>query len=117
MDNLVRMPARDRRPADANPPPRIPEPVHDRMEFIGCRVVVACPNRRWLQDMRAVSNVTADERGRPVVHLVPEGEWYLLALTGSYSDGTITSKVETHPAHRVYVEVLHEAFSAASTLT
>ncbi len=86
------------------------------MHFLGERLILAT-RHGWRHNLRAVSNVYEDDHGALMVNLVPEGEWYLLALAGRFSDGTVHSKIETHPAAKVFVEVLQAGFSADSTLT
>ncbi|WP_449065242.1 hypothetical protein [Planomonospora algeriensis] len=98
------------------PPARVPVPATADIDFIGERVVVLTRHGAWRQDLRAVSGVHASERGRPQVRLVPEAEWYLLATTGRFSDGTTHSKIEVHPAERVWVEVLQPDARDASIL-
>ncbi|WP_433542085.1 hypothetical protein ACQP10_38005 (plasmid) [Streptosporangium sandarakinum] len=83
----------------------------------GERVILLTCHGRWRHDLRAVSNPYANERSQLVIDLAPEAEWYLLAALGRFSDGTVTGKVETHPVHRVWVEVLQETLSDASALT
>ncbi|MFD9947701.1 hypothetical protein ACFWYW_46455 [Nonomuraea sp. NPDC059023] len=103
-----------RHPVD--PPARVPVPVDERMHVLGERVIVRTRHGAWKQNLRAVSNVHDDDRGHLVISVLDEGEWYLLARTGRFSDGTTTSMIQTHRASRVWVEVLQETFSAASAL-
>ncbi|MFI9845104.1 hypothetical protein ACIHFD_49355 [Nonomuraea sp. NPDC051941] len=105
-----------RRKSPAAPPPRVPVPVDEHMHLLGERVVLRT-RRGWRQHLRAVSNVHEDDDGRMVINVLDEGEWYLLARAGRFSDGTTHSMIETHPAGRVWVEVLQPEFSEATTLT
>ncbi|MEU4331374.1 hypothetical protein [Nonomuraea dietziae] len=86
------------------------------MHLVGERVILLTRSGAWRHDLRAASNPQADQRGRLQIRLVPEQEWYLLAATGRFSDGSLDSKIETHRADRVWVEVLQPVTRDVSTL-
>ncbi|GAA2692005.1 hypothetical protein [Nonomuraea recticatena] len=86
------------------------------MHLVGERLILLTRSGSWRHDLRAASNPHADDRGRLVIRLMPEAEWYLLASTGRFSDGTLHSKIETHRADRVWVETLQPATGDASIL-
>ncbi|MER5322357.1 hypothetical protein [Streptosporangium roseum] len=87
------------------------------MAILGERLVLQTRHGAWRHNLRAVSNPHQGESGQLTVSVVPEAEWYALALTGSFTDGTTTGMIRNHPADRLWVEVLQEAFSDASALT
>ncbi|WP_206207592.1 hypothetical protein [Thermobispora bispora] len=94
------------------PPPRIPVPVEETMQITGERVIMGTPGGTWRHDLRATSNVYIDQEGRLLVDVVPEEEWYRLKLTGAFSDGTTTGKVQSVSALTVFVEVLQPFWSS-----
>lgn len=84
-------------PFMGEPPTRPPKPVADVPAVRGKRVIVSRPEG-FLYDVRAVSEVTHDESGRPHVQVCTEQAYYRWMLMDVPPD------VRTYPAYLVWVE-------------
>lgn len=79
------------------PPARRPRPAADEPALRGKRVVLSMPDG-FVYDMRAASDIYRDERGRPVIDIVSDEQYYRWMLLRE------SPKREPYPVPLVWAE-------------
>ncbi|HEX6873720.1 MAG TPA: hypothetical protein VF163_21685 [Micromonosporaceae bacterium] len=79
------------------PPQRDPVPAHQARQLIGRRVIQAVPDG-YVRDLRACSDVYANDRGSAAIKVCGEAAWYQWALTG------VTPAIEDLTTDRLWLE-------------
>jgi hypothetical protein len=96
----VEVPRYDHRLDQAAPSVRLPVPVEEASSIVGCRVVCFAPGTAsgFERAFRAVAEVGRGSRGRRVILVVKELDWYRWTWTGR-----IPKAIEV-PAEQAWIE-------------